>query len=156
MASWMAGKMTDERIPTEVLDEVWVGSRAQRDRLRAKLGGRCAYCGCVLDKMHADHLEPVIRVQTDPWGRRLPVSEQRQIRPERNVFSNMMPSCGPCNIHKGGYSLEEWREMLGRASEIIGRKQSIFKTAVRLGLIKVNDGPVTFYFEILRDAREVK
>ncbi len=44
--------------------------------------------------------------------------------------------------------------MLGRASEIIGRKQSIFKTAVRLGLIKVNDGPVTFYFEILRAASE--
>lgn len=44
--------------------------------------------------------------------------------------------------------------MLGRASEIIGRKQSIFKTAVRLGLIKVNDGPVTFYFEILRAAME--
>ena len=38
-------------------------TKKQRDILRNKYGGRCAYCGCELGKtFHADHLEPVERV----------------------------------------------------------------------------------------------
>ena len=52
--------------------EVWKGNRKQREALRQKFGGRCAYCGCELTDMHADHFEPVVRLNTDPWGKRLP------------------------------------------------------------------------------------
>ncbi len=128
-------------------DEAWTGSKRQRDVLRAKFSGRCAYCGCPLDKLHADHLEPVIRIQTDPWGRKLPVSEQRMIRPDRNVVSNMMPACGPCNLHKAGYRLEEWRALLNRSAEVLARDKSIFRAALRFGLIQISQGPVVFHFE---------
>ena len=50
------------------MSEEWKGSKAQRDALRARYGGRCGYCGVVLVKMQADHIEPVIRLTTDPWG----------------------------------------------------------------------------------------
>ena len=38
--------------------EEWKGTKRQREALRQKFGGRCAYCGCELKDMHADHLEP--------------------------------------------------------------------------------------------------
>jgi 5-methylcytosine-specific restriction endonuclease McrA len=129
--------------------EIWTGSKRQKDALRQKFGGRCAYCGFVLDKMHADHLVPVLRVQNDPWGRRLPAAEQIMHRPEQNTVANMMPACGPCNLHKAGYRLEEWRALLARSPEILARDKSIFRAAQRFGLITVNEMPVTFYFERL-------
>ncbi len=38
-------------------------TRKQRERLRMKFGGRCAYCGCVLPEKgwHADHVQAVLR-----------------------------------------------------------------------------------------------
>ena len=128
-------------------DEIWTGSKSQIDALRRKFDGRCAYCGGVLERMHADHMQPVIRVLTDPWGRRLPTQEQRMIKPERNTVANMMPACGPCNLHKGGYGLEEWRALLARAPAILSRDKSLFRAALRFGVIAVTDAPVTFYFE---------
>lgn len=133
-------------------EEEWKGSKRQKDDLRAKFGGRCAYCGCELDKgMHADHLEPVVRLNTDPWGRRLPAAECKLLKPERNVVSNMMPACKGCNLHKGGYPLEHWRALLQRSGEIVAAQTSTFRAGVRMGVITVSDAPVVFYFERLRD-----
>lgn len=125
----------------------WKGSKAQREALRQKFGGRCGYCGELLTKMHADHIEPVLRITTDPWGKLLPVEERRLINPERNVVGNMMPACGPCNISKGGYTVEEWRQLLARSHEIVAREKSIFRAGVRFGVIRVTDEPVVFHFE---------
>lgn len=134
------------------LDDEWKGTKAQRDELRRKFGGRCGYCGEPLTKMHADHIEPALRITSDPWGRPLPTEDRRLRKPERNVVGNMMPSCGPCNISKGGYSIEEWRRLLERAPEIVAREKSIFRAGVRFGVIEVTGKPVVFYFE--RAARE--
>ena len=128
-------------------DARWVGSKGQRAALLARFNGRCGYCGEQLARMHADHIEPVTRIVTDPWGKPLPPEARRMIRPELNRVSNMMPACGPCNISKGGYRLEEWRALLARAAEIVGREKSIFRAAVRLGAISVSDQPIVFYFE---------
>lgn len=127
--------------------EEWRGTKKQREALRQKFGGRCAYCGCELTDMHADHLEPVVRLHTDPWGNRLPVAEQRLMNPERNVVANMMPACKGCNLHKGGYSLESWRTYIQRSAEIVRKQTSTFRTGERFGVITVSDAPVMFYFE---------
>lgn len=129
------------------MSEIWTGSKKQRDALREKFGGRCAYCGSVLDKMQADHMEPIHRVTTDPYGRRLKHSEAYSHNPERNVVANMMPACPPCNNHKHGYKLEEWRALLSRCADVVAREKSIFRAGVRFGLIEVNHHPVIFYFE---------
>lgn len=125
----------------------WRGTKAQRETLRQKFDGRCGYCGEELTKMHADHIEPVIRLTTDPWGRPLPAKEKRLINPERNIVGNMMPACGPCNISKGGYKLEDWRKLIARSHEIVAREKSIFKAGVRFGVIQITGNPVVFYFE---------
>lgn len=125
----------------------WKGSKTQRETLRQKFDGRCGYCGDPLTKMHADHIEPVIRITTDPWGKPLPAAERRLINPERNVVGNMMPACAPCNISKGGYRLEEWRQLIARSHEIVAREKSIFRAGVRFGVIRVMDDPVVFFFE---------
>lgn len=131
-------------------DEEWRGTKAQRAALRGKFGGRCAYCGCDLGKtMHADHMDPVIRVTTDPWSNPLPAAEQRMIKPERNRVGNMMPACAPCNIHKGGYPLEAWRTYIQRSAEIVRKQTSTFRAGERFGVITVSDAPIVFYFERL-------
>lgn len=127
----------------------WKGNKKQRDTLRQKFGGRCAYCGCELTDMHADHLEPVVRLHTDPWGKPLPHAEKSFLKPERNVVSNMMPACAPCNLHKGGYPLEFWRNIIQRSGEIVRNQTSTFKAGERFGVIRVSADPVTFYFEKL-------
>lgn len=129
------------------MSEAWTGSKKQKAALREKYDGRCAYCGEVLTKMHADHLLPVIRITTDAWGKPLPAADCKLIKPERNVVANMMPSCAPCNLNKGGYTLDGWRDLLSRSAEIVAREKSIFRAAVRLGLIEVKEQPVIFYFE---------
>jgi 5-methylcytosine-specific restriction endonuclease McrA len=136
------------------MGEVWKGNKKQRDTLRQKFGGRCAYCGCELTKMHADHLEPVVRLNTDPWGRRLPSAECSLLKPERNVVSNMMPACAGCNLHKGGYSLDDWRDIIQRSAEIIRKQTSTFRVGERMGVITVSEAPVTFYFERADTGRE--
>lgn len=134
-------------------DEQWTGSKRQKEALRAKFGGRCAYCGCILDRMQADHLLPVIRVTRDPMGRPLPASEVYMIKPERNVMSNMMPACPPCNLHKGGYTLEGWRDIIQRSADIARKATSTFKAGERFGIITVAEKPVVFHFEkIMLDA----
>lgn len=127
--------------------EVWTGSKRQREALMAKFDGLCAYCGNPIDKLHADHLEPCIRITRDPWGKPLPKEECRMVKPERNVVSNMMPSCAPCNLHKGGYSLEGWRDILQRSADIIRKQTSTFRAGERFGVIKVSSEPIVFYFE---------
>lgn len=129
------------------MGEVWTGSRKQREALRAKFDGRCAYCGGPLDKMHADHMEPVVRVTRDCMGRPLPAEECYMVKPERNVVANMMPACAPCNLHKGGYNLEGWRDIIQRSAEIARRATSTFKAGERFGIITVSELPVVFYFE---------
>ena len=129
------------------MDEVWTGSAKQKAKLRQKYGGKCAYCGGDLDRMHADHRDPVIRIDRDPWGKPLPAQDRRMIYGERNTVENMEPACAPCNLHKGGMKLEEWRATIARAGEILRRDKSLFRAAERFGVICDTGKPVTFYFE---------
>ena len=130
------------------MDAEWRNTKRQREELRMKFGGRCAYCGGELGRsMHADHLQPCIRLTTDPWGRPLPPEERRMIRPERNTIANMMPACAPCNLHKGGYTLEGWRDILQRSADIMSKQTSTFRAGERFGIITVNRAPIVFHFE---------
>lgn len=129
--------------------EEWTGSKRQKETLRAKFDGRCAYCGNVMGKMHADHKEPVGRIFTDQWSNPLPAAERRLHKPERNIVANMMPACAPCNLHKGGYSLEQWRRYLERSAEIVRKQTSTFRAGERFGIITVSERPIVFFFEQL-------
>lgn len=126
-------------------DEEWRGTKAQRAALREKFGGKCAYCGGDLGKtMHADHLEPVIRILPSQWNG---LDAVQLLKPERNTVGNMMPACAPCNLHKGGHTLEQWRRYIERSAEIVRKQTSTFRAGERFGVITVSAEPIVFYFE---------
>jgi len=115
-------------------------SNKERERVFNKCGGRCAYCGCELQKVwHIDHVEPVDRhLLTGAMN-----------KPERHVFENMLPSCPSCNNYKHSFSLELFRQEVGL---LVGRLNSTFnqyKIAKRFGLVEETNKQVIFYFETL-------
>ena len=122
-------------------------SKKQREALKMKFGGHCAYCSSVLrDRWHADHIEHLDR--TD-WVARSGSKPQGHDFPERANLLNMNPACPPCNIDKHTFSLEEWRQIIQRSNEVLMRDVSTFRRAARFGLVSLNTAPVTFHCERL-------
>lgn len=125
-------------------------TKKQREALKAKFGGRCAYCGCELGaRWCADHVEPVLRklktVKTDR-GYKL-ASTNESWRPELDTLENLMPSCGPCNNHKHTFDLEQWRGMIAESLDTLARNYSTYRIAQRFGLVTEARHPVVFWFE---------
>lgn len=129
-------------------------TRKQRERLRMKFGGRCAYCGCVLPEKgwHADHVQAVLRksercMKAAEKGIFRLKTTGEVFRPEADCPENIFPSCAPCNLLKTTYSLEMFRKQVSLQVER-GRRSSVnFQTAERFGLISVVNKPVVFWFE---------
>lgn len=113
-------------------------NKKQREELKQKYGGLCAYCGCALpERWHADHFEPVIRLNDDRSAE----------RPENHTILNMMPSCASCNISKGRQRLDEWRKWIERHVNSLNSYHPIYRIAKVYGLIVETGNPVIFYFE---------
>ncbi|ECI2792025.1 HNH endonuclease [Salmonella enterica subsp. enterica serovar Give] len=129
-------------------------TRKQRERLRMKFGGRCAYCGCVLPEKgwHADHVQAVLRksercMKAAEKGIFRLKTTGEVFKPEADCPENIFPSCAPCNLLKTTYSLEMFRKQVSLQVER-GRRSSVnFRTAERFGLISVVNKPVVFWFE---------
>ncbi len=129
-------------------------TRKQRERLRMKFGGRCAYCGCELPEKgwHADHVQAVLRksercMKAAEKGIFRLKSTGDVFRPEADCPENIFPSCAPCNLLKTTYSLEMFRKQISLQVER-GRRSSVnFRTAERFGQISVVNKPVVFWFE---------
>lgn len=129
-------------------------TKKQREKLRMKFGGRCAYCGCELPEKgwHADHVQAVLRKSVQC----MKTAEKRifrlkstgdVFRPEADCPENLVPACAPCNLLKTTYSLEMFRTQVSLQVER-GRRSSVnFRTAERFGLIQVVNKPVVFWFE---------
>ena len=126
-------------------------TKAQREQLKNKYGGRCAYCGCTLTaKWQADHLLPLKR--TGKWvpknGRYYGEYVQTGItHPERDTLGNMMPCCIPCNNNKSNVSLETWRKQLEHLPDVLMKNYSAWRHAQRFGLVQQVGTKVVFHFE---------
>ena len=60
-------------------------NKKQREELKQKYDGHCAYCGELLgDKWHADHLVAVVRDLTTG----------KPEKPENDTYENLMPAWG--------------------------------------------------------------
>lgn len=112
-------------------------SKKQRDKLRFKYNGLCAYCGFELsEKWHADHLEPVIRLQNGFLE-----------YPDNDKLSNMMPSCSSCNLSKGRQEIEGWRLWIKGHINSLNKYHPIYKISKRYGLIIEIEKEIIFHFE---------
>lgn len=125
-------------------------TKPQREALRLKYQGLCAYCGKPLgDRWHADHIEPVERkleaVHKDGVYSLRTTGEVH--RPERDAIENLNPACAPCNIDKHTLSLEQWRDLMQRSHEVIHRDNGTYRRMKRYGLIVENHAPIVFHFE---------
>lgn len=143
--------------------------KADRQAIFDKYGGKCAYCGCVLEKgWHVDELEPCrrrydfvaghwnidVRGMNDEqceaagakWieGRDVFVGYEH---PERLRIDNQMPACASCNINKHSSSLEEFRAMISGFMRHLNEVNTQYKIAKRYGLVTEDIKPITFYFE---------
>ena len=114
-------------------------NKTQREELKQKFGGRCAYCGDQLgEKWHADHLEAVVRDLTTG----------KPEKPENDVIENLMPACTACNHNKRSMSLESWRNLLAHYRDVqVIRDCSQIRHLMRFGLVEFIQEPVVFYFE---------
>lgn len=122
-------------------------NKAERELVRLKFGGRCAYCGGELpQRWHADHFEPVRR----NWGEY--AKEKPAEAPENHRVENMMPACPPCNISKGRQTLEGWRRWIAGHVASLNNYQPIYRLAKAYGLIQETGAEVVFYFERQRES----
>lgn len=115
-------------------------TKQQREELRLKYNGRCAYCGDHLpDRWHADHLKPIVRDWVNGGCE----------RPENNTLQNLNPACPPCNIVKSSMPLESFRRVIGGFVKSLNRDSTQYKFAKRYGLIQEVEKDIRFYFETI-------
>lgn len=115
--------------------------RKRREAVFVKFGGRCAYCGCVLEMkdMQVDHVVP----QYSSNGRTIDGIDD---------IGNLLPACRQCNFYKSAYSLDGFREMLMNVLPNSIAKLFQVKIGLKYGYLKQGepwDGK--FYFERMQD-----
>jgi len=116
-------------------------TKVQREQVRMKYGGLCAYCGHPLpERWHADHMIPVVR---ESWGKNKCVMS----KPQHDTLENMMPSCPPCNISKHRLSIEGWRDWLQGHMRSLYEYSSTYRLMVAYNQIIEQPKPIVFYFE---------
>lgn len=129
-------------------------TKVEREQLKQKFGGHCAYCGVVLGaRWHADHLESIGRnfkfVFDEKKRCHVAKSDGTCLRPENDTIENLMPACIKCNINKHSMSLESWRTVLTNYINGLNShaKYAMYQHAKRFGLVQETQKPVTFFFE---------
>lgn len=120
-------------------------NKVQREDLKHKYGGHCAYCGETLgDKWDADHFIPIKRNWIIKNGKQVTTD---CINPENDCIANMMPSCKSCNNDKSSLSIESWRSMIANKIACLNRDSATYQKAKRYGLVVETNIEVVFYFE---------
>ena len=127
-------------------------NKPQREALREKFGGKCAYCGCELQKgWHADHLEPCVRNRKYNHDKGSWEFDGTFEKPENNHIDNFNPSCPKCNINKHSFTLEQFRESIKRYIESLNKYSVQYQIAKKYGLVTETEIEVKFYFETVQE-----
>ncbi len=122
-------------------------TKKERQIVFDKYNGKCAYCGCELQKgWHVDHIEPIVR---NWWNGTCE-------KPENETLENYNPSCASCNIQKNSHSLEQFRENIKQFVNSLNLYSTQYKFAKKYGLVKETEIEVKFYFETLTQQLDTK
>jgi hypothetical protein len=149
-------------------------TKTQRQEVYDKCGGRCAYCGCELEKgWHVDHVQSIRRKyktirgyhrhkQSGAVVKKLPANWRATIEyvrgktvpngcmnPELDCVDNMLPACASCNINKHGDTLEVFRASIAGYLRSLNLRMVQYKVVKRYGLVEETGKEVVFYFEQL-------
>lgn len=151
--------------------------KSEREIVFNKYGGKCAYCGCELQKgWHVDHVEPCRRERKwisggfyDKFTGALlkkgcpdenlegffDLYEWKEGRwvdngftnPDANHIDNYFPSCPSCNINKHGDTIEQFRQNIQGYLNSLNLRMVQYKMVKKYGLVEETNKPVVFYFE---------
>lgn len=131
--------------------------KADRQKVFDKFNGRCAYCGCELQKgWHVDHVEACRRITAREWvPQRDGVSEMGRwitktvgfSNPDANHIDNYFPACPSCNINKHGDTIEQFRKNIEGYVRSLNLRMVQYKMAKKFSLVKETNEPVVFFFE---------
>ena len=135
---------------------------SKREVLRMLFGGRCAYCGTVLDgKWHADHVEPVRRQTVfvpglTKAGFSKTKATGKLYSPENHRHDNLFPACVRCNILKADTNIEGFRSMLAYFARSIPTiaTYSHVHHLMRFQKLHIDVEPVVFWFETYRSQQQ--
>lgn len=112
--------------------------KTDRELIFNKYDGKCAYCGCDLQKgWHVDHLEPIVRNWINGTCK----------NPQNEILSNYNPSCPSCNIQKNSFSLEQFRYNIKQYVNSLNKYSTQYKFAKKYGLVSETEIEVKFHFE---------
>jgi len=126
-------------------------TKSERQIVFGKYEGKCAYCGCDLQKgWHVDHIEPIVR--DFKYTKHKSSFEQTGNcrKPQNENFDNYNPSCASCNIQKNSFTLEQFRNNIKQFVNSLNQYSTQYKFAKRYGLITETNIDVKFYFETLK------
>lgn len=152
-------------------------TKADRQKVFDKYGGRCAYCGCELNRRwNVDHIQPVNRItKIKPGYYRHKVTKERvehpsgkwwtdyehieprqvfdkMLNPERDTIENSNPSCHSCNITKSSMSLAQFKTWIQTTTQRLNTSNyNNYKFGKRYGLIQETGIEVKFYFETINE-----
>ena len=112
-----------------------------------KYGGKCAYCGCDLEKgWHVDHIEPIKRNYYYNRHKRKWMSRGSCENPNDDM-SNFNPSCPSCNRMKSSFTLKQFRELIGGFINSLNSYHPQYRFVKKYGLVEETNKPVVFYYE---------
>jgi endonuclease I len=108
-----------------------------------KYGGRCAYCGCDLNRASfaIDHITPIHRGMTNKD------MEWYKLNRGTNDVNNLNPCCKSCNSSKSSFTLEKWRDEISKKYDRLMKYDPTFRLLNRFNLCKRVDKVIEFYFE---------
>ncbi len=115
-------------------------AKALRERVHQKFGGRCAYCGIVIEfkTMQVDHYLPQCKEKF----------YARRCKKDVHAEENLMPAFRRCNHYKRARTPKQFRELMTSLHE---RLETIYilKVAVDFGIATIKPFDGKFYFEKL-------
>lgn len=129
-------------------------SRKQKTVLRARFGGRCTYCGEILEDKgwHADHVEFVLRKST--WDMQAAARGKFKFKATGEVFNentncieNLFPAYVSYNLLRTTYSPEVFYRQISLQAERTRKSSINFRAVERFGQISVIERPIIFWFE---------
>jgi len=115
---------------------------SKRERVEAKFGGNCAYCGKPLpNRWHMDHKEPISRGWTE---KSLAMSGRKK---GNDSEDNLFPACPRCNLRKSMMTVEEFRMTIYGEIEMMKKYNDKYRLAEDFGIIKETGADIVFWFE---------
>lgn len=116
-------------------------SKNERQTIYNKCDGHCAYCGkeIIISEMQVDHVIPMEFYES-----------YKAIGKDIDTIGNMLPACRSCNNYKSTLTLEKFRACIEKWPEVLYRRNTTYRNAIRFGMVIPNSHPIQFYFENLK------